>query len=32
MTIVKDYLDLTSKWKNEYGDENTCIDAGRFIF
>ena len=32
MTIVNDYLDLTKKWKKEYGEENTSLDAGWIIF
>ena len=25
MTIVKDYLDLTEKWKNEYGERTLLL-------
>ena len=32
MTIVKDYLDLTSKWKNEYGERTLVLmQVGSFF-
>ena len=31
MTIVKEYLDYTEKWKKEYGEKTSGFNASRFL-